>query len=106
LYYLWIEPGVHLTPKYGGRNIKPAPDLSLCQTMDELGEVVSQSAGVLMSISDDGFARDNIEMDEQRGSERGYQSGRGPKPSLVDLGNRNVEGGKGRYLVQVLECRR
>ena len=103
LYHLWVEPGVHLTPEDGGRNIKPAPDLSLCQTVDELGEVVSQSAGVLVPISDDGFACDNTEMDQQRGGERSYQSGRGSQASLVNLRNRDVEGREGRYLVQVLE---
>ena len=32
--------------------------------MDELGEVVSQSAGILMAIPGDGFVGDDTEMDQ------------------------------------------
>ena len=65
LYHPRIEPGIHLTPEHGCRNIEPAPDLPLCQTMNELGEVMSQSTGVpiLIPIADNGLAGNDIEMD-------------------------------------------
>jgi len=62
LYDLGVESGIYLTTEHGGRNIEPTPDLPLCQAMNELGEVVSESAGILIPIPGDGLAGDDTEM--------------------------------------------
>lgn len=105
LYYPWVEPGIHLTPEDSSRDVEPTPDLPLRQTMDELGKVMSQSTGGFVPLPSDGFTRDSTEMDEQRGGEGSYQGGRGSKPGLVDLRDRDVERGEGWNLVQILEGR-
>ena len=55
LYHTRLEPGIYLAPEYSGGNIKPAPNLPLRQTMDELGKVMSKSSGTIIPISGDGF---------------------------------------------------
>lgn len=52
-----------------------------------------------MPVPDDGFAGNDTEMDQQCGSEGGYQGRRGSEAGLSDLGDRDIERGKGRDLV-------
>ena len=106
MYDLRVESSIHLAPEHGGRNVEPTPDLPLCQTMNELGEIVSEPTGIPISIPDDGLAGDDTEMNQERGSEGSYQGGGGSEASLVNLRDRDIERGKGRDLGQILEGRR
>lgn len=67
--------------------------------MDELGKVMSQSAGILIPVPDNGLAGNDTEMHEQRSSEGSYQRSGRSEAGLVDLRDWDVERGEGRDLV-------
>jgi hypothetical protein len=78
-----IKAGIKMASEYGGRDIKPATDLTLSQTMYILRQVVSKASPFIVVSGGEGSGWDGREMHKKGRNQRCDQSCRGAKTRLV-----------------------
>ena len=90
LYDLGVEARVYLAAKDGRGDVEAAANLALCQAVDVLRDIVCELAALARALEStlgrEGVARDDPEVQEQRGDQRGDERSRGAEASLVHLG--------------------